>query len=245
MNNPQFPPFEFDVLFTKLFVLFNKNKILNGILYILILIYFSIPSFQITELNYLPVQVSSLMEQRAIEHHLIFLPAKTNVKLKDVNPLFIKSLLAMEDDTFFKHKGINWRELNKSISLNKRKGKKVRGASTITMQLAKNLFLRTDKSIIRKIKEFVIAFRMEKELSKATILQTYINIVEWGENIFGIQEASKKYFNKPASKLTLDESARLVAVIPSPLKHKPNQNSSYVLYRASIIKSRIKNIIFP
>lgn len=152
----------------------------------------------------------------------------------------------MEDGSFFNHKGIDWKELKNSLRANKRRGRTARGASTITMQTAKNLFLTTDKSVLRKAKEFVITFRMEKELSKRAILQNYINAIEWGDGIFGIQKASELYFNKEPEELTKNESARLAAVIPSPLRFKPNTNSGYVLRRSSIIQGRMNDVIlFP
>ena len=105
----------------------------------------------------------------------------------------------MEDGKFFAHKGIDWKELKTSIRLNKSRGRSIRGGSTITMQLSKNLFLSTNKSVFRKGKEFLIALRMEKELSKKSILENYINIVEWGNGIFGIEKAAEIYFDKRTS----------------------------------------------
>jgi monofunctional biosynthetic peptidoglycan transglycosylase len=114
------------------------------------------------------------------------------------------------------------------------------------MQLAKNLFYTTDKSIIRKGKELITTFRIEKEISKKAILENYVNIIEWGDGIFGIGKAADVYFNKKPSELNLNEASRLAAVIPSPLVHKPNENSRYVLRRAGIVRSRLNDIIlFP
>ena len=152
----------------------------------------------------------------------------------------------MEDGSFFTHKGIDWKELNTALKLNKRRGRAVRGGSTLTMQLAKNLYLTTEKSVFRKAKEFLISFRMEKEISKRAILQNYINAVEWGDGIFGIRKASEIYFNKEPSKLTTNECARLAAVIPSPLVHSPDKNTGYVLRRSSIILDRLNDVVlFP
>jgi len=186
------------------------------------------------------------MEERAIQHDLIYYPKQSWVDIQDVNPNLLKAILVMEDDDFFMHKGIDWQQLNKSLKENKRRGRIIRGGSTITMQLAKNLYLTTKRNVIRKIKEIVITFRMEKELSKKTILENYVNAIEWGDGIFGIKEAARIYFHKKPNDLNLNECVRLAAVIPSPLEHKPNSNSSYVIRRAEIAKSRINNIIlFP
>ncbi|HSP88145.1 MAG TPA: biosynthetic peptidoglycan transglycosylase, partial [Ignavibacteriaceae bacterium] len=144
------------------------------------------------------------------------------------------------------HKGVDWKELETSLRTNRRRGRSARGGSTITMQLAKNLFLTTEKSFLRKGKEFIITMRIEKELSKKVILENYINAVEWGDGIFGIKEASEEYFKKEPDKLSKGECSRLAAVIPSPLRHKPNLNSYYVLRRSSIIRGRMDDVqLYP
>lgn len=186
------------------------------------------------------------MEQRAIENNLLFYPRQSWVDIVDVNPNLLRSIISMEDGSFFQHKGIDWKELKTSMRLNQRRGRASRGGSTITMQTAKNLYLTTDKSLLRKAKELLITFRMEKELSKKGILQNYINAVEWGNGIFGIKKAADIYFKKDPDELNKNECARLAAVIPSPLKYQPDQNSRYVIRRASIIRGRMNDVIlFP
>lgn len=114
------------------------------------------------------------------------------------------------------------------------------------MQLAKNLYLTTERSVLRKAKEMLITFRLEKEVSKKSILENYVNAIEWGDGVFGIKEASEIYFNKEPSKLSTNECTRLAAVIPSPLEHQPNTNSRYVLRRAGTALTRLNNVIlFP
>jgi monofunctional biosynthetic peptidoglycan transglycosylase len=116
----------------------------------------------------------------------------------------------------------------------------VRGASTITQQLAKNLYLSTSKDPIRKIKELVITLLMEHDLTKDRILELYLNEIEWGRGIFGIDAASQFYFGTSASSLSLDEAARLAAVIPSPLLHRPDTDSRYVMRRRLIVLRRMQ-----
>lgn len=182
------------------------------------------------------------MEQRAIEHNLLFYPHQEWIKASKINPKFLKAVISIEDDAFFEHKGIDWNQINKSIRTNERRDKIIRGGSTITMQLAKNLYLSTSRNFFRKAKEILIAFRMEKELSKKNILEDYVNIIEWGDGIFGIKKASEIYFHKEPSELNMEQCARLAAVIPSPLEHAPNKNSNYVLRRSSIILDRLNNV---
>jgi monofunctional biosynthetic peptidoglycan transglycosylase len=174
---------------------------------------------------------------------MLYYPKQSWANISNVNPSLLKAIISIEDGKFFIHKGIDWKELNTSLKVNKRRGRSARGASTITMQLAKNLYLSTDKSILRKAKEFLITFRMEKEIPKRAILENYINAVEWGDGIFGIEKAASVYFDKEASVLNTIECSKLAAVIPSPLKHKPNTNSGYVLRRASLIRGRMNDVI--
>jgi monofunctional biosynthetic peptidoglycan transglycosylase len=241
--HPQLPHLEISESFGKFIPLVKRNKLKSVLIYLIFIFYFSIPSFSIPVLEYNSFRVTSLMEQRAFENTFIFYPRQIWTDIDDVSPDFLKAVIAMEDGSFFYHKGVDWKELKTSIRANQRRGRFKRGGSTITMQLAKNLFLTTEKSFFRKGKELVIAFRMEKELSKKAILENYINAVEWGDGIFGIKAASDEYFKKEPDELTKGECSRLAAVIPSPLKHKPNTNSAYVLRRSSIIRGRMGDVV--
>lgn len=246
MNRIQFPQSELSFLFEKIIPFLKKHKFISFFSYLLFIFYFSIPSFHIPFLEYSGFRVTSLMEQRALENSLIFYPKQSWVSIDEVSPNLLKAIIALEDGKFFMHKGIDWQELKTSLAVNKRRGRTVRGGSTITMQLAKNLFLTTDKTLLRKAKEFIITFRMEKELTKKSILENYLNAVEWGEGIFGIKKASKIYYDKNPSELNLNEAARLAAVIPSPLRYKPTDKSNYVARRSLISKGRINDVIlFP
>ncbi len=246
MIKEQLPDNELAFLFEKLILYFKKRKAAGAMLYILSVLYLSIPSFQIPLLEYCGFRVTSLMEQRAFQHNLIYYPKQSWTGINKVNPGLLKAILSLEDEAFFSHKGIDWQQLDKSLRTNRRRGRIIRGGSTITMQLAKNLYLTTERSIFRKAKEMLITFRMEKELTKKAILQNYINAIEWGDGIFGIKEAAETYFHKNPKDLSIKECARLAAVIPSPLKHFPNLNSNYVLRRSSIALDRMNGIIlFP
>lgn len=234
--------FELGFLLSKYVESIRKNKIKVILIYILMLFYLSLPAFQIPLLEIQNRRFSSLMEQRAYEDYLLFYPRQSWVSIDDINPSLMKGIISMEDGNFYKHRGVDWKELKTSIALNKRVKRSKRGGSTITMQLAKNLFLTTDKSVIRKAKEILITFRIEKEVSKKAILENYVNIIEWGDGIFGIGKAADIFFDKDPDKLTGAECSRLAAVIPSPLKHPPNVNSRYVRRRSSIIGNRMNSI---
>jgi monofunctional glycosyltransferase len=242
----QFPENELGKALDKAIPYFKKHKVRISAAYVFFLLYFSLPAFQIPYFEYYHFRITSLMEQRALEHNMLYYPEQSWTSIYDVNPNLLKGIISMEDGAFFSHRGIDWKELNTALRQNKRGRRIYRGGSTLTMQLAKNLFFTTEKSVFRKGKEIIAALRMEKELSKRTILQGYINAVEWGNGIFGIKAASEKYFNKQPDLLSTNECSRLAAVLPSPLIHQPDKNSRYVLRRSSIIRGRINDIIlFP
>ncbi len=221
----QFADSELGLLFDRLLKRFKRHKIRYIFVYLILIFYLSLPSFLIPSLPLTHFRFTALMEQRALENDMIYFPKQTWTNLNDINPIFLKCIISMEDGKFFTHKGIDWYELEKSITTNKRRKRIARGGSTITMQTAKNLFLSTDKNIFRKAKEFIISMRMEKEISKNAILENYLNAIEWGKGIFGIKEAAEIYFNKSPKELNLSECSRLAAVVPSPLQHKPTDNS--------------------
>jgi monofunctional biosynthetic peptidoglycan transglycosylase len=246
ISSLQFPENELGAAFNRLIPFLKSHKAGTAAVYILFLLYFSIPAFQVPYFEYYHFRITSLMEQRALDHYLLYYPEQSWTSIDDVNPNLLKGIISMEDGAFFSHKGIDWKELNMALRQNKRRQRIYRGGSTLTMQLAKNLFYTTEKSFFRKGKELITTLRMEKELSKRTILQGYINAAEWGDGIFGVGAAAEEYFNKEPDELNLNECARLAAVLPSPLIHPPDKNSRYVIRRSSIIRARLNDIIlFP
>lgn len=246
MLSAQFPENELGEILQKILPSLKKKKFRYIFIYILFLLYFSIPAFQIPYFEYNHFRITSLMEQRAIDENLLYYPRQSWENINNVNPDLLKAIISMEDGEFFSHKGIDWDELNMALRQNQRRRRIYRGGSTVTMQVAKNLFFTTEKSVLRKGKEILTALRMEKELSKKTILQDYINAAEWGDEIFGIKTASEEYFQKAPDALNVNECARLAAVLPSPLIHPPDKNSRYVLRRSSIIRGRLDDVIlFP
>jgi len=151
-------------------------------------------------------------------------PVRKYVPLNQISPELKSAVIISEDDTFFKHSGINLNELKRAFQENLKKGYFARGASTITMQLVRNAFLIKKKTIIRKIKEILLAKRVEKIWSKQKIFEYYLNIVEWGQNIYGAEAAAWYYFDKPASQLNLAESALLAGILPNPIRLNPFEN---------------------
>jgi monofunctional biosynthetic peptidoglycan transglycosylase len=171
-----------------------------------------------------------------------------------------RAVIASEDDSFVDHDGIDWEALEKAWQKNtraearaaKRATKpaktgrvKVVGGSTITQQLAKNLFLSGERTLLRKGQEFVITLLLEAILSKQRILEIYLNSVEWGEGVFGAEAAAQHYFRKPASELTPLEAARLAVMLPRPRYFEKLPNSGYLAERAAVIAERMPKAQLP
>jgi len=142
------------------------------------------------------------------------------IALRDVPPLFVRTLLLSEDTGFYGHRGIDLRELPAALLTNWSRGGAARGASTITQQLAKNLFLSRDKQLGRKLQELAITFLLESALGKDRILEIYLNIIEWGPDLRGLRPAARRYFGREPQALTPAEMAFLVAIIPGPIKYQ-------------------------
>jgi len=176
-----------------------------------------------TILNYLPE--TTVYDLKGFDwNQEIVVPVRKFVSLERISEELRKAVIISEEDLFFQHSGINMAELKKAFRENLEKKRFARGASTITMQLARNAFLFKKKTIIRKLKEIIITKRIEKLLDKRTILEYYLNVVEWGPNIYGAEAAAFYYFNKPAAKLNLTESSLLAAILPNPIYYNPFKN---------------------
>lgn len=153
-----------------------------------------------------------------------------------VSPYLIKAVLIGEDDKFWQHEGFDYEAMQKAIEKDIKAKKFKLGGSTISQQLAKNLYLSPSKNPVRKIREAIITWRMERTLSKKRLLELYLNVAEWGDaGIFGIEAASRHYYGKSASALGPEEASRLAAVLPNPRKFNPLGSSRYVVNRSGLI----------
>jgi monofunctional biosynthetic peptidoglycan transglycosylase len=208
----------------------------------------TIPYFSIAKLKTENPTATALMRQRLREADRDGKTLKVVqrwVPLSRISKSLVDAVIVAEDGTFYSHSGVDWFEVRESIEKNIDQGRAARGASTITQQLAKNLYLSTSKDPVRKLKELIITLLLENQLGKNRILEIYLNVIEWGRGVFGIEAASQTYFGKPASALTVEEAIRLAAVIPSPLRHRPNEDSRYVQRRKLIVLRRMsgRNVI--
>ncbi len=158
------------------------------------------------------------------------------VSYNKISPYLKKAVIISEDDKFYSHEGFDYEAIEKAIEKDIKAKKFKLGASTISQQLAKNLYLSPEKTPLRKIREAILTWRLENTLSKKRILEIYLNVAEWGDKgIFGIEAASRKYFGKSASDLTADEAARLACVLPNPRRYNPTGSSRYVEKRSGFI----------
>lgn len=159
--------------------------------------------------------------------------------LNQIPAIFIKTIIVAEDASFWIHNGIDWFEVKESIKKNVTEGEFSRGGSTITQQVVKNLYLSSEKTISRKLSEWIISWKMDKELKKSRILELYLNIAQWGEGIYGVYAASKFYFGKQPDYLDLHEMVRLAAVLPNPIKMRPDIINKAVYWRSEVILERL------
>ncbi|MEO0246839.1 MAG: monofunctional biosynthetic peptidoglycan transglycosylase [candidate division WOR-3 bacterium] len=230
--------------------MFRLLKILTLILIVFSIAYLTIPPFlyDVDSLREKIPETTAMMnyrlkaaKKRGENLHLY----KMYVPMKQISPYLIRAVLIAEDDKFYKHEGFDLEGIKLAISKNLKKRKLKYGGSTITQQLAKNIFLGSRKSIIRKIHEAILTIRIEKRLSKRRILELYLNIAEWGYGVFGAEAASRYYFKKPCLELNPNEAALLAAILPNPLKYSPLTPSNYIRKRAEKILyiMKIRNII--
>ena len=160
------------------------------------------------------------------------------VPLASIPESVLRAVLVSEDATFFRHAGFDLHEIGQALREAWEERTRPRGASTITQQLARNLYLSPDRNLLRKVREAVIAWRMEELLSKRRILELYLNVIELGPGVFGVEAASRSYFGRSVSSVTRTQAARLAATIPSPLLHNPATATGRFLWRERLVFQR-------
>ncbi|ACK64323.1 penicillin-binding protein, 1A family [Rippkaea orientalis PCC 8801] len=193
--------------------------------------------------NYAPTETSYIYDVKG--RLLSRLHEEANrevVSMEDISPDLKRAVLAIEDSHFYYHHGINPTSIGRAIWVNYRSGGVVEGASTITMQLVKNIFLSKERTFNRKLSEAVLAIRVEQVFDKDKILEMYLNNIYWGHNNYGVQTAAESYFNKPASKLTLAESALMAGLIQAPETYSPFTNYTKSKQRQAVVLDRMAEI---
>lgn len=160
--------------------------------------------------------------------------------IAQISENLVAAVIVGEDGTFWNHEGFDWFEVRESLVRNLKEQRAARGASTITQQLIKNLFLSPSRNPVRKYHEIVMTWYAERVLSKRRILELYLNEIEWGNGIYGAEAAAQRYFGVAASELTREQSARLAAVIPNPRRFDPTSSSRSVERRTRVILERMQ-----
>jgi len=150
-----------------------------------------------------------------------------------------RAIIASEDSNFSEHEGVDWEALQRAYEKNTKKGKIVRGGSTITQQLAKNLFLSGERSYLRKGQELIIAFMIEAVMDKERIFEIYLNVVEWGVGVFGAEAAAQHYYGTSAANLGPAQAARLAVMLPNPRFFDKHRGSGYLAMRTNVILRRM------
>src|SRR5688572_15075761 len=187
--------------------------------------------------------MTSLMKLRAEEARRLKRPLKLRHTWKDldqISPALVHAIILAEDDQFYKHRGFDLEQIKIAVRRNWKKKRYVYGGSTITQQLARTLYLRPRKTILRKLKEAVLTAYLEMTLSKQRILEVYMNVVEWGPGVFGAEAASQHYFEKPAVDLSADEAVPLASILPSPRRWSPFSEKLFMAQRRTKLLERMQ-----
>ena len=187
-------------------------------------------------------QTTAFMELRAREARSKGQQPKKDqrwVPYRRISQNLVRAVLVTEDARFWKHDGLDYEQIKESMEVNLERGEFARGASTITQQLAKNLYLSPSKNPVRKLRELLISRRLEAELSKQRILEIYLNVIEWGDGVYGAEAASRRYFGRSASQLSQPESALLAAAIANPRVMNPGQPTARLRRRQAMVLRRI------
>ena len=156
-----------------------------------------------------------------------------------------RAIIASEDAKFVDHEGFDWEGMQKALEKNQKKGRLVAGGSTISQQLAKNLFLSPSKSYFRKAEEAIITLMLETLWSKQRILEVYLNVIEWGNGVFGAEAAARHYYNISAAQLGRDQAARLAGMVPNPRYYDRNRNAPGLAKKTGIIIGRMPSADIP
>jgi len=162
-----------------------------------------------------------------------------------ISPMLVRAVLVTEDAAFWEHEGLDFDEIKASMETNLARGQFVRGGSTITQQLAKNLYLSPSRNPYRKLTELFIARRLEAELTKGRILELYLNLIEWGDGIWGAEAAARAYFGVPASAVTPEQAALLAASIINPRVYSPAHPNARLRRRQQMILGRLGTVTPP
>lgn len=217
----------------------SKNKFFLSTAAIVWLAWFyflstTISTPHVTYLRWLPPIETAFMDGDGNDHiSYRFVP------ISKISSYLRQAVILAEDDQFFEHQGVDLEAVERAAKINWNRKKYLRGASTITMQLAKNLYLNPHKSLLRKFRELFITLKLERELTKDRILELYLNVAEWGDGIYGAEAAARHYFGRGAANLSKHEAAFLAAILPKPKFYDRHRSGPFLTRRVAAIESRL------
>ncbi|MCP5404769.1 MAG: monofunctional biosynthetic peptidoglycan transglycosylase [Pseudomonadaceae bacterium] len=166
---------------------------------------------------------------------------RTRVPLSDIPEIIPRAVVASEDNRFCEHNGVDWKAVN-TVLTDWLDGGRLRGASTITMQTAKNVFLWPNQDVVRKALELPLAYAVDTLWGKQRVMEVYLNVAEWGPGVYGIGAAAEYHFGRPLWMLNRDEIYRLVAILPAPLRWKANRPAAWPRQRAITLRTRVEQV---
>jgi monofunctional glycosyltransferase len=209
-------------------------------------IYLSLPDVRVLRTR--NPTITAFMELRTRQAQAKGLPSQRDqrwVSYARISNNLKRAVIVTEDSAFWKHEGVDYEQLRESMEVNWERGEFARGASTITQQLAKNLYLSPSKNPLRKLRELMITRRLEVELTKQRILEIYLNVIEWGDGVWGAEAAARRYFRKSAAELNASESALLAAAIANPHIMDPGRPTARLRRRQQMIMRRMGAVTPP
>jgi monofunctional biosynthetic peptidoglycan transglycosylase len=192
--------------------------------------FYAVCLVELAALRWVNPPTTAVQNQRRLAawlHHKTYTKRQVWVPLDRISPEFQHAVVSAEDGRFYQHHGIDWKEVQNVVDQDLEEGHLGRGGSTITQQLVKNLFLTTNRSLVRKAVEFTLAPAAEVLLPKRRILELYLNVIEWGPGVYGAEAAARFWYHTSAAQANREQAARLAAVLPSPLRRKPERMNSY------------------
>jgi monofunctional biosynthetic peptidoglycan transglycosylase len=207
---------------------------------VLVVAFYGLCVAELVALRWINPPTTAVQVQRRVEawlHHKAYRKRQVFRPLASISADLQHAVISAEDGRFYQHHGIDWEEVHKVVNKDMDEGKLGRGGSTITQQLVKNLFLTTNRSLIRKAVEFTLAPAAEWILPKRRILELYLNVIEWGPGVYGAEAGAQLWYSEPASKIDREQAAKMAAILPAPLRWKPEHMGSYsaeILRRMSL-----------
>lgn len=209
------------------YISFVLGLLITSLFIACLALYFTLPDVSsLAASNPTTTAFIELRRDEAIQNGVDFQMQWEWVPMSKISPYIVNALIYSEDNTFWTHGGIDWYSIIHALNIFWHQHRFVTGGSTITQQVAKNLYLSPEKTWLRKGRQFLLAIELERHLSKERILEIYLNIIEWGDNIFGIEAASQYWFNCSASELTPNQAVNLALIVPNPRYRDPTNPPS-------------------